>query len=701
MALTLLGSGIAAGVAAGATADDPYLWLENVDGEQALDWVRARNAVSQKELEAAPDFQAIHQRLLKILDSNARIPFVSKIGAHYYNFWRDAKQVRGIWRRTTLAEYRKAEPAWETVLDLDALAAAEKENWVWKGADCVHPTYDRCLLRLSRGGGDAVVVREFDVVTKAFVAEGFQLPEAKSDAVWADRDRLFVATDFGPVFGPELSTGSLTDSGYPRIVREWRRGTPLADAVPVFAGAKEDVASGAMVVDSGGHHHELIRRAVTFFSGESWLRVGGEFQRLNLPDDAEVGFWQDQLTVQLRTDWAIGGSVHPGGSLLVIGIADFLAGGREFASLYTPGPRKSLSGVAGLKTTLIVNELDKVRSRLYRLQPVDGRWTRTAIEAPAFGTLGVSAVDDDESDDYWLTVTDFLTPTSLYYARLGASLDQPGREQLKSLPGYFDAQGLEISQHEVKSKDGTLVPYFQVSKQGLKLDGSNPTLLYGYGGFEVSMQPGYSAGLGASWLEKGGVYVLANIRGGGEFGPGWHQAALKANRQRAYDDFIAIAEDLARRKLTGPKHLGIQGGSNGGLLMGVMLTQRPDLFGAVVCQVPLLDMRRYNQLLAGASWMGEYGNPDLPEEWAWIARYSPYQNLKKDGKYPRVLFTTSTRDDRVHPGHARKMAARMAEQGHDFLYYENIEGGHGGAANNQQQAYMNALAYTFLWKQLR
>ncbi len=701
MALTLLGSGIAAGVAAGATADDPYLWLENVDGEQALDWVRASNAVSQKELEAAPDFQAIHQRLLKILDSNARIPFVSKIGAHYYNFWRDAKQVRGIWRRTTLAEYRKAEPAWETVLDLDALAAAEKENWVWKGADCVHPTYDRCLLRLSRGGGDAVVVREFDVVTKAFVAEGFQLPEAKSDAVWADRDRLFVATDFGPVFGPELSTGSLTDSGYPRIVREWRRGTPLADAVPVFAGAKEDVASGAMVVDSGGHHRELIRRAVTFFSGESWLRVGGEFQRLNLPDDAEVGFWQDQLTVQLRTDWAIGGSVHPGGSLLVIGIADFLAGGREFASLYTPGPRKSLSGVAGLKTALIVNELDKVRSRLYRLQPVDGRWTRTAIEAPAFGTLGVSAVDDDESDDYWLTVTDFLTPTSLYYARLGASLDQPGREQLKSLPGYFDAQGLEISQHEVKSKDGTLVPYFQVSKQGLKLDGSNPTLLYGYGGFEVSMQPGYSAGLGASWLEKGGVYVLANIRGGGEFGPGWHQAALKANRQRAYDDFIAIAEDLARRKLTSPKHLGIQGGSNGGLLMGVMLTQRPDLFGAVVCQVPLLDMRRYNQLLAGASWMGEYGNPDLPEEWAWIVRYSPYQNLKKDGKYPRVLFTTSTRDDRVHPGHARKMAARMAEQGHDFLYYENIEGGHGGAANNQQQAYMNALAYTFLWKQLR
>ena len=689
MALTLFGSGITASAAAETAGDDPYLWLENVDGDQALDWVRARNAVSQKELEASADFKPIHERLLKIYDSNTRIPFVTKIGAHYYNFWRDAKQVRGVWRRTSLAEYRKPEPAWETVLDLDALAATEKENWVWKGASCVHPDNDRCLLSLSRGGGDAVVIREFDINKKSFVADGFQLPEAKSDEVWADRDRVFVATDFG--------AGSLTDSGYPRIVREWKRGTPLADAVQVFEGAKEDVASGAMVVDSGGHHHELMRRATTFYSGESWLRVDGEFKRLDVPDDAQVGLWQDQLTVELRSDWAIGGKTYPGGSLLVIGLADFLGGKRVFASLYTPGPRKSLSGLAKLKSALIVNELDNVRSKLYELKQVDGQWTRTAIDAPAFGALGVSAIDDDESNDYWLTITDFLTPTSLHYGTLG----KPGSEQLKSLPSYFDAKGLEISQHEVKSKDGTLVPYFQVSKKGLKLDGSNPTLLYGYGGFEVSMQPGYGAGMGAAWLERGGVYVLANIRGGGEFGPAWHQAALKANRQRAYDDFIAIAEDLRRRKLTSPKHLGIQGGSNGGLLMGVMLTQRPDLFGAVVCQVPLLDMRRYNQLLAGASWMGEYGNPDVPEEWAWISKYSPYQNLKKDAKYPRVLFTTSTRDDRVHPGHARKMAARMAEQGHDFLYYENIEGGHGGAANNQQQAYMNALAYSFFWKQLR
>ena len=684
-----LRDGAGPALVAGPDGDDPYRWLEDVDGDRALDWVRARNRLAQQELEATAAFQAIHPRLLTIYDSTARIPYVSRIGAHYYNFWRDAQQVRGVWRRTTLAEYRKAEPAWETVLDLDALAALEQENWVWKGASSVHPDHDRCLLSLSRGGGDAVVVREFDLPSKAFAIDGFQLPEAKSDVVWADRDRVFVATDFG--------AGSLTDSGYPRTVREWRRGTPLADAPTVFAGETGDVAAGAWVIDSGGHHHELIRRSTSFFSGEDWLRIDGRFQRLEVPADARVGLWRDQLTVELRSDWTVGGVLYPQGAELVIGLAAFLAGERTFAHLYTPGPRKSLDGTTALRSALIVNELDQVRSRLYALQPVDGRWTRTPIAAPAFGTLAVSAVDDDDSDDYWLTATDFLTPTRLSLARLG----QPDQELLKSLPGYFDASGLAISQHEVTSPDGTRVPYFQVSRQGLELDGRNPTLLYGYGGFEVSMQPGYSAGLGAAWLEGGGVYVLANIRGGGEFGPAWHQAALKANRQRAYDDFIAIAEDLHRRRLTSPRHLGIQGGSNGGLLMGVMLTQRPELFGAVVCQVPLLDMRRYSQLLAGASWIGEYGNPDVAEEWAWIAKYSPYQNLKTDGKYPRVLFTTSTRDDRVHPGHARKMAARMAEQGHDCLYYENIEGGHGGAANNRQQAYMNALAYSFLWQQLQ
>lgn len=675
--------------AATTAADDPYLWLEDVESPKALDWVQAHNKIAQAELEAMPEYASIHDRILKILDSSARIPFVEKRGAWFYNFWRDAKQVRGVWRRTTLAEYRKAEPAWETVLDLDALAEAEHENWVWKGADCLYPDDDRCLLKLSRGGGDAVVVREFDIPSKQFVADGFRLPEAKSDVSWRNRDSLYVGTDFG--------SGTMTDSGYPRVVKEWTRGTALSEARTVFEGEAADVAVSAIVSDEPGFHREFVRRATTFYTGKTFLRLSDDLIPLAIPDDAEAGSYRDWLTVQLRTDWTAGDRTWPGGALLAIRLGDFLQGRRDFQLLYTPNPRKSLVSVAATLNGLIVNELDNVRNKLYVLKLVKGQWTRKPLPAPAFGTISVAAVDGDHSDDYFMTVTDFLTPTSLYLGSVGKA--KPAL--LKQLPSFFDAKGLAISQHEAVSKDGTRVPYFEVSRKGIKLDGRNPTLLYGYGGFEVSLTPSYSAGLGSAWLERGGVYVLANIRGGGEFGPDWHQSAIKANRQRAYDDFAAVAEDLIARKLTSPKHLGIQGGSNGGLLMGVMLTQRPELFGAVVCQVPLLDMRRYNRLLAGASWMGEYGNPDVPAEWDWIRQYSPYQNARKDAVYPRVLFTTSTRDDRVHPGHARKMAARLEEQGHDFLYYENTEGGHGGAANNAQQARMNALAYSFLLKQLR
>jgi len=670
------------------SADDPYLWLEDVEGAKALDWVRAHNAVTAKALEDQAEFKSIETRLLSVLNSNARIPFVTKLGEAYYNFWRDAEHVRGIWRRTSLEEYRKTAPVWETVLDLDALAKSEGENWVWKGSDCLYPDYDRCLLKLSRGGGDAVVVREFDLKSKSFVADGFVLPEAKSDVAWSDRDHLYVGTDWGP--------DSLTDSGYPRIVKLWSRGKPLADAETVFTGQATDVSVSASVSDEPGYHREFVRRAITFYTNEQFVISDGALVKLELPDDAEASAYQDQLTVQLRNAWTVQGHTYPAGALLAIGFDDFLAGKRGFDLLYTPGPRKSLAGVAALHSGLIINELDNVRNRLYVLRHLHGKWVRKPLPAPAFGTIGVAAIDE-KSDDYFLTSTDFLTPTSLYLGSLAKS----ERTLLKQLPTFFNADGLEISQHEAKSKDGTRVPYFQVSRKGIKLDGKNPTLLYGYGGFEVSLTPTYSAGIGSSWLERGGVYVLANIRGGGEFGPEWHQSAIKAHRQRAYDDFIAIAEDLIARKLTSPAHLGIQGGSNGGLLMGVMLTQRPDLFSAVVCQVPLLDMKRYSHLLAGASWMGEYGNPDSADEWEWIRHYSPYHNLHKDQKYPRVLFTTSTRDDRVHPGHARKMAALMEAQGHDFLYYENIEGGHGGAANNQQQAHMNALAYTFLLQQLR
>jgi prolyl oligopeptidase len=670
------------------TGEDPYLWLEDVTAERSLSWVKEQNALSTRELESSPNFDPIRSRLLAILDSKERIPYVTKHGPYYYNFWRDQKNVRGVWRRTTLEEYKKPEPAWELVLDLDQLASAEKENWVWKGYDILYPTYGRCLIFLSRGGGDATVVREFDLPTKAFVKDGFTLPEAKSQVAWRNRDEIYVGTDFGP--------GSLTDSGYPRIVKEWKRKAPLAEAKVIFEGKKEDMSVSAGVVHDHGRTYEFISRAATFFTSEEYLRQGDQWTRINKPDDASVSTFEDQLLLRLRSDWKVNGSTYPAGSLLAADFKQHLQGERHFETLFSPTARKSLAGTSATKNYLVINELDNVKNRLYALQHKNGQWTRTALDTPVFGSVGLAGIDADESDDYFMTVTDFLTPSSLY---LG-SMSRAGREQLKSLPAFFKAAGLGITQHEAISKDGTKVPYFQVSRTNLVLNGTNPTLLYGYGGFEISMLPAYSAGVGSAWLERGGVYVLANIRGGGEFGPTWHEAARKQNRQRAYDDFIAVAEDLAARKVTSAKHLGIQGGSNGGLLMGVMLTERPNLFKAVVCQVPLLDMRRFNKLLAGASWMDEYGNPDKPEEWSYISKYSPYQNVRPSTKYPRVLFTTSTRDDRVHPGHARKMVARMKEQGHDVLYYENIEGGHGGAANNKQAAYMSALAYTFLLKEL-
>ena len=674
--------------------DDPYLWLEDVTGERALAWVREQNATTSKELEASPQFASIRARLLAVYDSQERIPAVVKIGDHFYNFWRDPNNVRGIWRRTTLAEYRKAKPQWETVLDVDALAAKEGENWVWHSFNCVYPEYDRCLVNLSRGGGDTFVTREFDLGTKQFVPDGFKLPAAKSRLAWRNRDTLYVATDFGP--------GSLTNSGYPRIVKSWRRGTPLTAAVTVFEGQATDVSVVGTVENDREYHREYISRALDFFHDEQYLQQGDKLIRIEAPSDANVGSFKDQILVRLRSDWEVGGKRYAAGSLLAMPWQSFLAGKRDFATLFVPTPRTSLDGVLTLRNFVVTDELDNIRSRLYVHALKDGKWQRKPLATPEFGAVGIRDVDSIESDDYFLTVTDFVTPNSLYLGTVGADMsDKREATPVKQLPAFFNAQGLVVSQHEATSRDGTRVPYFQVARTTIKLDGSNPTLLTGYGGFQVSSTPGYNPGAGLAWLEQGGVYVLANIRGGGEFGPNWHQAALKANRQRAYDDFIAVAEDLIKRKVTAPSHLGTMGGSNGGLLVGVMLTQRPDLFGAVVCQVPLLDMRRYHKLSAGASWMAEYGDPDKAEEWEFIGKYSPYQNVHKDKKYPRVLFTTSTRDDRVHPGHARKMAARMKEQGHDVLLYENIEGGHGGAANNQQQAYMGALAYTFLLNELR
>jgi prolyl oligopeptidase len=676
----------------GRAEQDSYLWLEDVGGERALTWVRAHNAASARELEGTAGFESLRRRLLAIYESNERIANVTKHGAYLYNFWRDERQVRGVWRRTTLEEYRKAEPAWEIVLDLDRLAASEKENWVWKGADILPPSHDRALLFLSRGGADAAVMREFDLVKKDFVVDGFTLPEAKSRVAWRNRDALYIGSDFGP--------GSLTSSGYPRVVKQWQRGTPLGAAKTVFEGKVDDVSVTASVVHDHGRIYELISRGLTFFTNELWFRRGDDWVRIDKPADARVETFTDQILLRLRSDWSVGGKTYRAGALLAGDFEAYLRGDREFAVLFEPSERKALASTSQTKNYLILNELDNVRSKVYALKRTDGQWQRQQLATPAFGSVRVRGVDahadDDASDDYFMSVTDFLTPSSLVLGRVGA----PTENKLKSLPAFFSAVGLAISQHQAVSKDGTQIPYFQVSRKDSVTNGRRPTLLYGYGGFNVSQLPFYSGTLGAAWLERGGVYVLANIRGGGEFGPNWHYAARKENRQRAYDDFIAVAEDLIARKVTSPPHLGIQGGSNGGLLVGVALTQRPDLFKAVVCQVPLLDMRRYSKLLAGASWIDEYGDPDKIEDWAYIAKYSPYHNVFVEKKYPRVLFTTSTRDDRVHPAHARKMFAKMKAQGHDVLYYENIEGGHGGAADNRQLAYMSALTYAFLVKEL-
>jgi prolyl oligopeptidase len=669
---------------------DPYLWLEEVTGERPLAWARARNAQSTKALAETEAFRALDARLLAILDSDARIPFVQKLGSWYYNFWKDAKNPRGLWRRTSLREYRNERPQWEVVIDVDALAVAEKENWVWHGADCLKPQYERCLVSLSRGGADADVVREFDLPSKTWVEDGFYLPEAKSSAGWLDLDTLYVGTDFGP--------GSMTTSGYPRIAKVWKRGTPLASAETVFEGQPGDVSVFAARDHTKGFERDFVVRGVTFFSNETFLRRDGKLVKIDKPDSATANAWRDLLLLELRDDWTVGGRTYPAGALIAADLESFLQGDRRFDVLFTPTSRKSLAGYSPTRHHILVNELDNVRNRVYVLTREDGAWRRSPLPGmPEFGTVSAEAIDDEDSDDYFMTVTDYLTPTSLSIGTAGAAVPAV---RLKRLPAFFDARGLEVSQHEAVSKDGTQVPYFQVSRKALSLDGTSPTLLYGYGGFEVPLVPGYSAGVGAAWLEKGGVYAVANIRGGGEFGPAWHKAALKANRIRAYEDFIAVAEDLLRRRVTSTPHLGIQGGSNGGLLMGNMLTMRPDLWGAVVCQVPLLDMRRYSHLLAGASWMGEYGDPDDPEQWEFIRTFSPYQNFEPGARYPPTLFMTSTRDDRVHPGHARKMAAQMIADGQPVLYYENIEGGHGGAANNKQTAFMNALAYTFLWQKI-
>ena len=667
---------------------DPYLWLEEIEGEKALSWVEGRNKASLYVLKAQPTFEETYEKALEIMNSDERIAYPYIHGKYIYNFWKDEKNERGIFRRTTLAEYLKPSPNWEILLDIDKLCEEEGEKWVYKGATGLYPDYTRYIVYLSRGGSDASVAREFDANSKEFVKDGFHLPEAKGSVSWKNRDTVYVQTDFGE--------GSLTDSGYPRITKIWKRGTPLSAAKTIFEGEKTDVSVGCGVINTPERQYDVIHRAITFYTSHNYVIEDGELLKIDIPDDARSGgFFKNQLLVRLKSDWTKSEQTYKQGSLISIDYDKYLKGYRKFNIIAEPNERSNVVGFSITKNLLFVDMLTNVRTELYQYRFQNGNWHKEKVKAPSLGTFNVVS-PDEQSDQYFLNYEDFLTPTSLYYVS-----DNRERLKAKSLPAFFDSSRLEVKQFEAISKDGTRIPYFLVKPKVMKTDGSNPTLLYGYGGFEITSLPHYSSVLGKVWLERGGVYALANIRGGGEFGPKWHRTALKENRQRCFDDFIAVAEDLIKRKITSPRHLGIRGGSNGGLLVGAVFTQRPELFNAVLCQVPLLDMKRYNKLLAGASWMAEYGNPDIPEEWAYIQKYSPYHNVFPDKKYPQVFFYTSTKDDRVHPGHARKMVAKMEDMGHKVYYYENTEGGHAAAVTNRQRALKTALSYAYLWMQLK
>jgi prolyl oligopeptidase len=665
---------------------DPFLWLEEVEGERALTWVRQENERSLQRLTSDARYPLAYQQALEILEDRSRIPYGALRGGFVYNFWQDEQHVRGLWRRTSLSSYQTATPSWETLLDVDALGKAEGRNWVFQGVACQPDRGPRCLVSLSDGGQDAKFVREFDIPTRSFVADGFALPEAKSDVTWKDADTLLVATDFGDQ--------SLTQSGYPYIVKEWRRGQPLAQAPEIYRGEPQDVSAGPGRIDGDrGEHLAFIVRATTFFSAEYRL-VGPDasLRQMALPAKVTLeGICQGELLFLIRQDWEVARQTFKSGSLLSMPLTDLTAAQPLIRTLVVPGPRDSIEQVAVTRSGVLVALYSNVKGRLLRLQFDGASWAVTNIALPTTGSVGI-ATADERDDTAFVTYQDFLQPTTLYRVAVPNGQTAP----IKSLAQKFDAARFAVEQLEATSRDGTRVPYFVVRSKDFVPQGAAPTLLYGYGGFSVSLLPSYLGVTGKLWLEHGGVYVLANIRGGGEFGPPWHEAGLKTRRQVVYDDFIAVAEDLIARGITSTRRLGIEGGSNGGLLMGVMLTQRPELFRAAVVQVPLLDMLRFDKLLAGASWVDEYGSPQVAHERAWLETMSPYQNLQLRSDYPEVFLLTSTKDDRVHPGHARKYAAKLAALRMPFLYYENIDGGHSAAADLRERARRLALEFVYL-----
>ena len=695
MALTMTAATLSAAAASAQTPEDPFTWMEEIEGTRALDWARAENARSLPVLQNDARYAGLHQAALDIVNAKDRIPGVGFSGdGTLGNFWQDATHVRGVWRRTSLDSFRTDEPVWETVLDFDALAAAEGKNWVYKGATCLPPDETRCLVSLSDGGKDAVTIREFDRATRTWVEGGFMLEESKGGASWVDENTLLISRDFGP--------GTLTSSGYPMIVKILRRGQTIDQAQTVFTGQPSDVSvSGYTLRDADGVvQATLINRGVSFYEGETHrLLDDGTVVQLPLPPKSNINaLVQGQLVVTTDQDWtAPSGQEFKTGDVIAWDLTAWLADPTVRAQLVIrPGPREAIEGITSTRNKLVVALYENVRGSVYVYEPnPSGEWARSRMDLPQNVSVGVGSASERD-DQIFVSVTGYLNPSSLYLADAATG----SADLTKSLPAKFNAEGMTVDQFEARSADGTMIPYFVVHRGDMAMDGSNATLLYGYGGFQSSLLPGYSATVGKLWLERGGVYVIANTRGGGEFGPNWHQAALQENRQRAHEDYQAVALDLIARGVTSQPKLGIMGGSQGGLFMGAMLTQRPDLINAAVIQVPLFDMLRFHRLLAGASWIAEYGNPDIPEERAWIQQYSPYQNLRAGQPYPEVFIHTSTKDDRVHPGHARKAAARLEELGYPVLFYENTDGGHAAGANLRETARRLALEYTYLTRRL-
>ncbi|HEY4076436.1 MAG TPA: prolyl oligopeptidase family serine peptidase [Rhizomicrobium sp.] len=658
--------------AAAQNANDPYAWLEDVHGDKQLAWVKEQNAKSLGLLKADPRYHTNYDSVLEVLDATDRIPMGSLRGGYVYNFWQDAANPKGLWRRTSIADYQARAPKWDVLLDIDALAKTEKENWVFAGSECA-PRETRCLIRLSRGGGDAVVLREYDLAAKKLATDGFTLPEAKSDASYLDDDTVLFAT----------AKDGETSSGYAIKVRRWTRGTQIADAPVIFEGKKEDVLVSSMTAHLKEGNFGFVVRALDFFHTEYLAVDGTATRKLDLPQSADVkGVIAGRLIATLREAY----NGLPKGALVAFGQDG------TGSLIHAPGPRSAIESVGVGRDKIYAAITDNVIGAVHAFTPDGAGWKDTVLSLPGNGSANVVSTND-YGPDALFSFENYLTPPTLYFDG-GDNAPKP----IKSLPARFDSAGLVTEQFEATSKDGTRIPYFVTRPKNL--NGPVPTILYGYGGFEVSLTPGYSANFGRLWLSHGGIYVVANIRGGGEFGPAWHDGALKTKRQHAYDDFEAVAADLTARGLTTPKQLGIMGGSNGGLLVSTVMVQKPELFGAVVCQVPLIDMIAYTHIGAGASWIGEYGDPAIPAERAYILTYSPYQNVKKGVKYPPVFFVTATSDDRVSPVHARKMAAKMEEQGHEVLFYENTDGGHAAAADHKQSAEMWGLSFVYLAQKL-